>query len=120
MNVDVSASMCCSWEAVRMRVEKESMNPDLLWLGLPKSMACRQAVGNSPPCHDMRKPAPPEGAGQENQGDGGAIRQRQDVRARVRHHQRVLDLGRTPEVLRYDSSSVYPHVFHVGPQRHTP
>jgi len=30
MNVDVSASTCCSWEAVRMRVEKESMSPDLL------------------------------------------------------------------------------------------
>lgn len=51
MKVEVSASMCCSWEAVRMRVEKaeeeeESMSPDLLWLGLPKSIACRRIVGN--------------------------------------------------------------------------
>ncbi|MGX1120981.1 hypothetical protein RKD37_006344 [Streptomyces ambofaciens] len=25
MKVEVSASTCCSWDAVRMRVEKESM-----------------------------------------------------------------------------------------------
>jgi hypothetical protein len=25
MNVELSASVCCSWEAVRMRAEKESM-----------------------------------------------------------------------------------------------
>ncbi len=29
MKVEVSASTCCSWEAVRMTVEKESMSPIL-------------------------------------------------------------------------------------------
>lgn len=29
MKVEVSASTCCSWDAVRMTVEKESMGPIL-------------------------------------------------------------------------------------------